>query len=106
MSGLSSTSLFLAFDVNDKRDNVLDAADNGDGDDIDKKLIDERDNMFDAMEDNGDDSDNNKIAPTDGFGILQCFNTDLPFLFFVVLIFCGVDVLSFIMVMSTSDFWK
>jgi hypothetical protein len=58
------------------------------------------------MEDDGDNLDTNKIAPTDGFGILQRFDADLLFLFFVVLIFCGVDVLSLIMVMSTSDFWK
>jgi hypothetical protein len=62
--------------------------------------------MFDVMGDNRDDSDTNKIAPTDGFGILQRFDANLPFLFFIVLIFCGVDVLSLIMVMSTSDFWK
>ncbi len=99
-------SLFLAFVVNDKRDDVLDPADNEDGDDVDKKFIDEREDTFDAMEDNGDDLDNNKIAPTDRFGILQHFDTDLPFLFFVVLIFYGGDVLSFIMVMSMSDFWK
>jgi hypothetical protein len=33
------TSLFLMFDVVDKRDNVLDAADNNDGDDANKKSI-------------------------------------------------------------------
>jgi hypothetical protein len=58
------------------------------------------------MEDDGDDLDTNKIAPTGGFGILQRFDADLPFLFFVILIFCGVVVLSFVMVMPTSDFWK
>jgi hypothetical protein len=99
-------SLFLAFDVNDKRDDVLDAADNDNGDDVDKKFINKQEDTFNAMEDDGDNLDNNKIAPTDRFGILQHFDADLPFLFFVVLIFCGVDVLSFIMVMSTSVFWK
>jgi hypothetical protein len=84
----------------------LDAADINNGDNVNKKFVNKREDTFYAMEDNGDDSDTIKIAPTDGFGILQCFDADLPFLFFVILIFCGVDVLSFIMIMSTSDLWK
>jgi hypothetical protein len=84
----------------------LDAADIDDGDDVDKKFVDKWEDTFNAIEDDGDNLDTNKIAPTDGFGILQRFNADLPFLFFVILIFCGVDVLLFIMVMSMSDFWK
>jgi hypothetical protein len=82
MSGLSSTSLFLAFDVNDERDNVLDAANNNDGGNVNKKFVNKREDTFDAMEDDGDNSYNNEIAPTDGFGFLQHFDTDLPFLFF------------------------
>jgi hypothetical protein len=84
----------------------LDAADIDDRDDIDKKFVNKQEDMFDAMEDNGDNLDTNKTAPMDGFGILQRFNAHLPFLFFVVLIFCGVDVFLFIIVMSMSDFWK
>jgi hypothetical protein len=82
-------SLFLIFDVNDKRDDVLNAADIDDGDNIDKKFVDEQEDTFNAMEDNGDDSDTNKIAPTDGFGILQCFNADLPFFFLSYSSFVG-----------------
>ncbi len=104
--GLSNRSLFLIFNVNNKRDDILDAADIDDGDDVDKKFVDKWEDTFNAIEDDGDNLDTNKIAPTDGFGILQRFNADLPFLFFVILIFCGVDVLLFIMVMSMSDFWK
>ncbi len=37
--GLSSTSLFLIFDVNDKRDDVLEAADIDDGDDAKKSPL-------------------------------------------------------------------
>jgi hypothetical protein len=55
------------FDVVDKRDDVLDAADNDDGDDINKKSINDQEDTFDAVEDDGDNSDTDKTTPSDGF---------------------------------------
>ena len=59
--------------------------------------------MFDAVEDDGDDLDINKTTPLDGFIFFQHFNPDLPFFFSVAVIFGGVDVFFFVMVLSTND---
>ncbi len=56
------------FDVVNKRDDILDAADNNDGDDTDKKSINNQEHTFNVVEDNGDNSDTNKTMPLDGFG--------------------------------------
>jgi hypothetical protein len=55
------------FNVVNKRDDVLDAADNDNRDDTNKKSIDNCEDTFDAAEDNGDDLDTNKTTPLDGF---------------------------------------
>ncbi len=56
------------FDVIDKRDDVLDAAGNNNGDDANKKSINDWEDTFDAVEDDGDNSDTNTTMPLDGFG--------------------------------------
>jgi hypothetical protein len=56
------------FNVVNKRDDVLDAADNNDKDYANKKSIDNHEDTFDEVEDDGDDSDTNKTTPLDGFG--------------------------------------
>jgi hypothetical protein len=56
------------FNVVNKRDDVLDAADNNNGDNADKKSIDDLEDTFDAVEDDGDDLDTKKTTPLDGFG--------------------------------------
>jgi hypothetical protein len=94
------------FNVNDKGDDVLDTADTEDRDDAGKKAIDDWDNLFEAVEDNGDNSDTNETTPSDGFCFFLDFDPDLPFFFSVTIIFSGVDVIVFIMVYSTSDYWK
>jgi hypothetical protein len=60
-------SFFLIFNVNDKRDDVLEAADIDNGDDSKKKFINNWDDTFEAVEDNGDNSDTNEATPFDGF---------------------------------------
>jgi hypothetical protein len=55
------------FDVVDESNDVLDAADNEDGDDANKNSIDNQEDTFDAVEDNGDDLDTNKTTPLDRF---------------------------------------
>ncbi len=55
------------FKVVVKRDDVLDAADNNDSDDTNKKSIDNWEDTFDAVEEVGDDLDTNKTMPLDGF---------------------------------------
>jgi hypothetical protein len=56
------------FDINDERNDVLDAVDNDGGDNAKKKSIDNWDDTFEAVEDNGDNSDTNKTTPLDEFG--------------------------------------
>ncbi len=60
-------SLFLIFNVNDKRDDVLEAADINNRDDAKKKSINNRDDTFEAVEDDGDNSDTNEATPFNGF---------------------------------------
>ncbi len=96
----------MIFDVKDKRDDVLEAADIDDGDDTKKKSIDNWDDTFEAIEDNGDDSNTNKATPFDGFNFFQDFVIDLQFCLSIAIIFFGVDVFVFIMVYSMRDYWK
>jgi hypothetical protein len=101
--GLSKTSLFLMFNVINKRDDVLDAADNNNRDDAGKKSINNHEDMFDAVEDDGDDLDTNKRCLWTDLGFFRHFDPDLPFFFSVTVIFGGVDVFFFVMVLSTND---
>jgi hypothetical protein len=55
------------FDVVNETNDVLDAADNDDGDDANKKAINNQEDTFDAVVDNGDNLDTNKMTPLDGF---------------------------------------
>jgi hypothetical protein len=55
------------FDVVNKRDDILDAADNNNGDDSNKKTIDDQEDTFDVVEYNRDDLDTNKTMPSDVF---------------------------------------
>ncbi len=55
------------FDVVNKSNDVLDAADNNNGDDANKKSIDNQEDTFDAVEDDREDLDTNKTTPLDGF---------------------------------------
>jgi hypothetical protein len=95
----------LIFDVNDERDDVLEAADIDDGDDAKKKSIDNRDDTFKAMKDDGDNSNTKEATPFDGFNFFQDLVIDLPFCLFVAIIFFGVDVFVFVMVYSMRDYW-
>jgi len=61
------------FDIDDERDDVLDAADNDNRDDANKKSIEDQKDTFNAVEDNREDSDTNKMTPSDGFVFF--FNT-------------------------------
>ncbi len=91
------------FDVVHERDDILDAADNDDGVDANKKSIYDWEDMFDAVEDDRDNSDTNKMTPLDRFVFFFWhFDPDLPFFFSVAVIFCGVDVFFFVMVLSTN----
>ncbi len=94
------------FDVVNKRDDVLDAADNNDRDDANKKFIDNQEDMFNAVEDNGDNSDTKKQCLWMDSVFFRHFNPDLPIFFSVAVIFGGVDVFFFAMVLSTNDSQK
>ncbi len=96
----------MIFDVDNKRDDVLEAADIDGGDNTKKKSIDNWDNTFKAMEDNGDDSNTNELTPFDGFVFFIDFVIDLPFCLSVAIIIFGVDVFVFVMVYSMRDYWK
>ncbi len=94
----------MIFDVDDKRDDVVEGADIDDGDDAKKKSINDRDDRFEAMEDDGDDSDTNKATPFDGFDLYQDFVIDLPFCLSIPIILFGVGVIVFVMVYSMRDY--
>ncbi len=91
------------FDVVKKRDDVLNAADYDNGDDGNKKSINNWEDTFDAVEDDGDDLDTNKTTPLDGFVFFWHFVPDLPFFFSIAVIFGGVDLFFFVMVLSAND---
>ncbi len=55
------------------------------------------------VKDDGDDLDTNKTMPSDRFGFFWHFDPDLPFFFSGAVIFGGVDVFFFVMVLSTND---
>jgi hypothetical protein len=84
------------------------ATDNNDGDDAaDKKSVDDREDTVNAVEDNGDNSETNKMLPSDGFRFfVGLFDPDLPFFFSVADIFCGVDCLFFVMASAMNDCLK
>ncbi len=96
------------FDVVDNRDDVFDATDNDDGDDMaNKKSVDNQEDTINAVEDNGDDSETNKTLPLDGFRfVVGLFDPVLPFFFSIADIFCGVDWLFFVMVSAMNDCLK
>jgi hypothetical protein len=96
------------FDVVDDRDDIFDATDNYDGDDAaNKKFINNQEDTVNAVGDNGDDSETNKILPSDGFlFFVGIFDPDLLFFFSVADIFCGVDWLFFVMVSAMNDCLK
>jgi hypothetical protein len=56
-----------------------------------------------VVEDDGDDLDTNKMLPLDRFVFFWHFDPGLPFFFSVAVIFGGVDVFFFVMVLSTND---
>jgi hypothetical protein len=96
----------LIFNVNNRRDDILEAADIDNGDDAKKKSINDRDDTFEAVEDDGDNSDTNKATPFNGFNFFQDFDIDLPFCLSVAIIYFGVDVFVFITVYSMRDYRK
>ena len=80
------------FDVVNDRDEVFNTTDNNDGDDADKKSVNNQEDTVDAVEDNRDDSETNKTLPLDRFRFfVGLFDPDLPFFFSLADIFCGVD---------------
>jgi hypothetical protein len=59
--------------------------------------------MFDVVEDDGGNSDTNKTTPLDGFVFFDTLTLTYRYFFSVPVIFCGVDVFFFIMVLSMND---
>ncbi len=90
------------FDVVNKRDDILDAADNNNGDDSNKKTIDDQEDTFDVVEYNRDDLDTNKTMPSDVFFFWH-FDPGLPFFFSVAIIFGGVDLFFIVLVLKMND---
>jgi hypothetical protein len=108
LSGLSKSSLFLMFDVVDRRDNVFNATDNNNGDDLaNKKSVNNQENTVNAVEDNEDDSKpTESFLWTDSIFFVGLFNPHLPFFYSVADIICGVDWLFFVMVSTMIDCLK
>ncbi len=78
-SSSSRTSLFLMFEVVNNTDNDFDTADNNDGDDTEKRSVDNQEDTVEGVENNGDDSTTNEPTTADTvrffFGV---FDADLP----------------------------
>jgi hypothetical protein len=91
------------FNVINKRDDVLDAADNDNTDDANKKSIKNQEDTFDVVEDDGDDSNTNKTTPLDGSGFFfDTLTLTYHFFFSCSHLWWGrCDFL--IMVLSTND---
>jgi hypothetical protein len=81
------------FDILANRGEIFDATDNNNRDDTaDKKSVNNQEDTVDAVEENGDDSETNKMLPSDGFRFfVALFYPDLPFFFSKADIICGVD---------------
>ena len=76
---MSTTSLFLAFELVDETDGDFDTADNDDGDDAEEKSVDDRDDTVEGVETNGDVSGNNEPTAADTFLVFfGVVNADLP----------------------------
>ena len=68
------------FEVVDNTDNDFDTADNDDGDDAEKRSVDDREDTIKGVENNGDESTTNEeptTADTARF-FFRDFNADLP----------------------------
>jgi hypothetical protein len=75
-------SLFFNVDIVDVNDNVCNTTDSNNGDDDDKKFIDNQADAVDAMD--RDDSNTSGIKTLDKVNFFfPTFESDLPFLFFV-----------------------
>jgi hypothetical protein len=78
-SSLSNTSLFLMFELVDETDGDFDTADNDNGDDAEKKSVDDRDDTIEGVETNGDVSANNEPTAADTFLVFfGDVNANLP----------------------------
>ncbi len=72
-SSSSWTSLFLMFEVVNDTDNDFDTADNDDGDDAEKRSVDDREDTVEGVENNGDDSTTNEPTTADTVFFLRSF---------------------------------
>jgi hypothetical protein len=78
-SSSSRMSLFLMFEVINDTDDIFDTADNDNGNDSEKKSVDNQEDTVEGVENNGDDSTTNEPMTADTvrlfFGV---FDADLP----------------------------
>ncbi len=65
LSSSSRTSLFLMFKVVDNTDNDFDTADNDDGNDAEKRSVDNQEDTIEGVENNGDNSTTNEPTTAD-----------------------------------------
>ncbi len=79
LSSSSRTSLFLMFEVIDDTEDNFDTADNDDGNNAEKRSVNNREDTVEGVENNGDDSTTNEPTTADTvhffFGV---FDADLP----------------------------
>jgi hypothetical protein len=73
------TSLFFIVKFVDDNNNVFDTADSNNGDDNDKKSVNDRADTVDAVD--GDDSNTGDITTSDEVCFFSTFETNLPFFF-------------------------
>ncbi len=76
---LFKTSLFFIVKVVDITDEIFDTADSNNGDDDDKKSVDDWADTVDAVD--GDDSNTGDITTSDVVLFFPTFKSNLPFFF-------------------------
>ncbi len=79
LSSSSRTSLFLMFEVVDNTDDDFNTADNNNGNDAEKRSVDDQEDTVKGVENNGDDSTTNEPTTADTVHFFPgVFDADLP----------------------------
>jgi hypothetical protein len=98
---LFKTSLFFIVNVIDNYNDVFDTADSNNGDDNDKKSVNNQEDTVDAV--NRDDSNTVDVSTLDVVHFFSTFKTDLPFFFFVGV--SNIFMLMLFMVLPMNECW-
>jgi hypothetical protein len=92
-------------DVVEDKDDVFNTANNNDGDDADKKSVNNQEDTVDAVEDNGEDLNTDEKMTSDVVRFFfRILGHDLPSFFFAGVAY--IFWLFLVMVSSMNECWK